>query len=344
MRLSVREVQLLPRLRALRLRAGQAGENRTVRWPCVAENESIAEWVLGGELEFVTGINQPRDEANLRQRVREVHERRCAGLVALTGPLHIDHLPDSVLAEAERLAVPLIERPCALPLIVVIEAIGSALVRSQLQGSSRQQLIEQLLDGNLTDPTALAHRSASLAIDLGRPRQVLVLRSTGTTALSRATEPDRAEALLQAFCQDVPQHLSDCLSARGQPLPVVSQAGQWIALLPSDAADAPALNRGAVERRLQRLNPGDTPLRVFAGLKLLVAIRDRSLPDRFVNTTLGPLRHHDRGHHAVLTQTPEARTQANRNRVAAAQHRLDIAIALMIWRLSPVPLHNRNHP
>ncbi|MDZ4239154.1 MAG: PucR family transcriptional regulator ligand-binding domain-containing protein, partial [Hydrogenophaga sp.] len=89
MSLSVRDVLLLPRLEALRLRAGQAGEHQTVRWPYVAENESISEWVLGGELVFVTGINQPRDEANLRQLVREAHERRCAGIVILTGPLYI---------------------------------------------------------------------------------------------------------------------------------------------------------------------------------------------------------------------------------------------------------------
>ena len=46
MSLSIRDVLLLPRLQAMRLRAGQAGEHQTVRWPYVAENESIAEWAL----------------------------------------------------------------------------------------------------------------------------------------------------------------------------------------------------------------------------------------------------------------------------------------------------------
>lgn len=61
MSLTVRDVLLLPRLQSLHLRAGQAGERRTVRWPYVIENDSIADWVLGGELVFVTGINRPRD-------------------------------------------------------------------------------------------------------------------------------------------------------------------------------------------------------------------------------------------------------------------------------------------
>ena len=105
-------------------------------------------------------------------------------------------------------------------------------------------------------------------------------------------------------------------------------------------------------------------------LELLVAIRDRSLLDRFLHTTLGPLLQHDLGHHAVLTQTLEAWTQANGNLVAAAQrlgvhrntlnyrmqqiqtltgldlndaqHRLNIAIALMIWRLSTHNHSTRN--
>lgn len=404
MSLSIRDVLLLPRLQAMRLRAGQAGEHQTVRWPYVAENESIAEWVLGGELVFVTGINQPRDETNLRQLVREAHERRCAGLVILTGPRYIRHIPDSVLADANALGVPLIEQPYALPMIEVTEAIGSALVQAQLLGSSRQQLIEQLLDGNLADTTVLAHRANRLAIDLRQPRQVLVLQLAGTAALFRSFAPEMAETLLQSFRQEVLSQLSRSLAVLGQPLPVISQAEQWIALLPAGEADALAHHRASVEQLLHTLNEGDTPLRVFAGLsaacpqptelprglgqarqalmaaqsfperlglccfeelgvlELLVAIRDRSLLDRFLHTTLGPLLQHDLGHHAVLTQTLEAWTHANGNLVAAAQrlgvhrntlnyrmqqiqtltgldlndaqHRLNIAIALMIWRLS----------
>jgi len=201
MSLSVHDVLLLPGLQAMRLRAGRAGEHHTVRWPYVAENASITEWVRGGELVFVTGINQPRDEANLRQLVQEAHARGCAGLVVLTGPLFIHGIPDSVLAEADRLAVPLIEQPYDLPMVVVTEAIGSALVQAQWLGSSRQQLIEQLLDASLVDATVLAHRAERLSIDLHRPRQVLVLQLDGTAALFHAQAPDAAEARLQAFRQ-----------------------------------------------------------------------------------------------------------------------------------------------
>lgn len=414
MSLSIRDVLLLPRLQAMRLRAGQAGEHHTVRWPYVAENESIADWVLGGELVFVTGINQLRSEANLCQLVREAHERRCAGLVILTGPEYIREIPDSVLHEADRLGLPLIEQPYALPMIVVTEAIGSALVQAQWLGSSRQQFVEHLLEGHLADDAVRAHRAASLVIDLRQPRQVLVLTLGGSAALFRSYAPDMAETLLQSFRQGVLSHLTRALAELGEPWPIVSQAEQWLALLPAASSDEAQRNRGLVEQLLHTLNDGDTPLRVFGGLsavcpqardlprgltqarqalvaaqsfperlglccfeelgvlELLVAIRDRSLLDRFVQTTLGPLLQHDHGHHAALTPTLEAWTQANGNLVAAAQrlnvhrntlnyrmqqiqtltgldlndaqHRLNIAIALMIWRLSPHQSHTRTLP
>lgn len=414
MSLSIRDVLLLPRLQAMRLRAGQAGEHHTVRWPYVAENESIAEWVLGGELVFVTGINQLRSEANLCQLVREAHERRCAGLVILTGPEYIREIPDSVLHEADRLGLPLIEQPYALPMIVVTEAIGSALVQAQWLGSSRQQFVEHLLEGHLADDAVRAHRAASLAIDLRQPRQVLVLTLGGSAALFRSYAPDMAETLLQSFRQGVLSHLTRALAELGEPWPIVSQAEQWLALLPAASSDEAQRNRSLVEQLLHTLNDGDTPLRVFGGLsavcpqardlprgltqarqalvaaqsfperlglccfeelgvlELLVAIRDRSLLDRFVQTTLGPLLQHDHGHHAALTPTLEAWTQTNGNLVAAAQrlnvhrntlnyrmqqiqtltgldlndaqHRLNIAIALMIWRLSPHQSHTRTLP
>ncbi|WP_200881904.1 PucR family transcriptional regulator ligand-binding domain-containing protein [Nitrincola sp. A-D6] len=62
MALTIAEVFDLPGLDSMKLRAGQAGVHSQVRWPYVAENESIAEWVMGGELVFVTGINHVRDE------------------------------------------------------------------------------------------------------------------------------------------------------------------------------------------------------------------------------------------------------------------------------------------
>ncbi|WP_192953243.1 PucR family transcriptional regulator ligand-binding domain-containing protein, partial [Klebsiella pneumoniae] len=89
MSLTVSELLALEGLSALRLRAGKQGLQRAVRWYYVAENEHIAEWIMGGELVFITGINHPRDEANLIQLLMEGKQRGIAGMVILTGEAYI---------------------------------------------------------------------------------------------------------------------------------------------------------------------------------------------------------------------------------------------------------------
>ncbi|STS89088.1 transcriptional regulatory protein [Klebsiella variicola] len=48
---------------------------------------------MGGELVFITGINHPRDEANLIQLLMEGKQRGIAGMVILTGEAYIHAIP-----------------------------------------------------------------------------------------------------------------------------------------------------------------------------------------------------------------------------------------------------------
>ena len=79
MSLTVSELLALEDSPPLRLRAGKARLQRAVRWYYVAENEHIAEWIMGGELVFITGINHPRDEANLIQLLMEANSAASPG-------------------------------------------------------------------------------------------------------------------------------------------------------------------------------------------------------------------------------------------------------------------------
>ena len=61
MSLTVSELLALEGLSALRLRAGKQGLQRAVRWYYVAENEHIAEWIMGGELWNKLGMFGQKD-------------------------------------------------------------------------------------------------------------------------------------------------------------------------------------------------------------------------------------------------------------------------------------------
>lgn len=266
MSLTVADVLALPGLASMRLRAGKAGRDNAVRWPYVAENEGIADWVMGGELIFVTGINHPRDEANLLRLVREGHERVVAGLVILTGAEFIHAIPPSVIAEAERLNLPLIEQPYALKMVVVTQAIGTALVQAQQLGRSRQHVLEQVLDGDYQSLDVLLQRGDSLGLTLHVPRQVALLRLDGSEQLFGDLPGEDAERQLQSRQQLLQRRLEQCLGELGDALPLVSQGRHWIALLPCPDGQAEARNRQAMTALLDELRPQLGPLRLFLGL------------------------------------------------------------------------------
>ena len=400
MSLTVAEVLALPGLESMRLRAGSVAQDNVVRWPYVAENSGIAEWVLGGELVFVTGINHPRDEANLLQLLDEACQRHVAGLVMLTGPAYIQAIPQRLLDAAEAAGMPLIEQPYSLKMVLVTQAIGSALIQSEQLGRSRHDVLERLLTGDYQSLELLLHRAVQLGMSLAGHWQVAQLQLEGSELLFAQGDAAQVEALLAR------QH--DAISRRLRQLsalvPVLGRAGQWTVLLPATDAVAALANREQLANWLNPLNLRLAPLKLFIGLsaaahpparlaqaqdearqalaaarrfseraglcvydelgvlKLLSGVRDRALLDQFLNERLGPLLRHDLHHGPSLMPTLEAWFHENGNLVAAAQRlavhrntlthrvqriealcgltldnaydRLDIGIALMIWRLS----------
>ncbi|MFL1416643.1 PucR family transcriptional regulator [Pseudomonas fildesensis] len=400
MSLTVADVLALPGLESMRLRAGSAGLDNAVRWPYVAENSGIAEWVLGGELVFVTGINHPRDEANLLQLLEEACQRQVAGLVILTGPAYIQIIPQRLLDAAKAAGMPLIEQPYSLKMVLVTQAIGSALIQAEQLGRSRHDVLERLLTGDYQSLDLLLHRAAQLGMPLAGRWQVVQLQLEGGEALFEQGDTAQVEAQLARQHEAITRRLRQFSAS----IPVVGRAGQWTLLLPATDACAALANRQQLATWLNPLNLRLAPLKLFIGLsatahpparlaqaqdearqalaaarrfseraglcvydelgvlKLLSGVRDRALLDQFLNERLGPLLRHDLHHGPSLMPTLEAWFHENGNLMAAAQRlavhrntlthrvqriealcgltldnaydRLDIGIALMIWRLS----------
>jgi DNA-binding PucR family transcriptional regulator len=400
MSLTLADVLALPGLESMRLRAAEAGLANVVRWPYVAENSGIAEWVLGGELVFVTGINHPRDEANLLQLLDEACQRQVAGLVILTGPAYIQAIPQRLLDAAEAAGMPLIEQPYSLKMVLVTQAIGSALIQAEQLGRSRHDVLERLLAGDYQSLDLLLHRAEQLGMSLAGHWQVAQLQLEGSELLFAQGDAAQVEAQLARQHDGITRRLRQ-LSAG---LPVLGRAGQWSLLMPAADAVTALANRQQLANWLNPINLRLAPLKLFIGmsatahpparlaqaqdearqaltaarrfseraglcvydelgvLKLLSGVRDRALLDQFLHERLGPLLRHDLHHGPSLMPTLEAWFHENGNLMAAAQRlalhrntlthriqriealcgltldnaydRLDIGIALMIWRLS----------
>ncbi|GGL50886.1 DNA-binding protein [Pseudomonas brenneri] len=400
MSLTVADVLALPGLESMSLRAGSAGLDNGVRWPYVAENNGIAEWVLGGELVFVTGINHPRDETNLLRLLDEACSRRVAGLVILTGPDYIQGIAPGLLDAADAAGMPLIEQPYSLKMVLVTQAIGSALIEAEQLGRSRHDVLERLLAGDYQSLDLLLHRASQLGMPLTGHWQVAQLQLDGGDALFAQNLAGDAETQLARQHDGITRRLRQFAAEHPSRLPVLGRAGQWTLLLAAPHQD----HRQRLVNWLKPLNLRLAPLKLCIGLsaaqhpasglaqaldearqalvvarrfgehagvcvydelgvlKLLSAVRDRGLLDQFLHERLGPLLRHDQRHGPSLMPTLQAWFLDNGNLVAAAlrlavhrntlthrvqriealcglsldnpNDRLDIGVALMIWRLS----------
>ncbi|MBA6098591.1 PucR family transcriptional regulator ligand-binding domain-containing protein [Pseudomonas juntendi] len=356
MSLALEEILQLPGLHEMSVRAGARNLQRQVRWPYVAENEGIAEWVMGGELVFVTGINHPRGEANLLALVEDGDAVGIAGLVILTGGSFIQHIAPAVIARAEQLGLPLIEQPYALKMVVVTHLIGTALVQMTQVRRSRNDILGQLLSGDYPSLAIARQRAAHLQLALDEPRRLLALRLAGVDELfqrlgltlgERRWQHTRQalEDQLQAWCRQqpgsvtahLPGDLFVVLLADTQDLPerlaglyrqlqgVAGELSLYMGL--SSLAEDCAHYRQALNEARQALDVA-RHLRPASGycnfselgvLRLLQGIVDRSLIDDFVSRTLGPLLAPGRKQATALVHTLDALLMENGNSLKAAQ-------------------------
>lgn len=183
MSICVADVPKIPGLESIRLRAGLQGAAQHIRWPYVAENESIAPWVLGGELIFVTGINHTRNEDNLIQLIEEGHRAQVSGFVILTGHEYIQKIPPAVLERGNQLCVPILEQPYHLKMVLVTEILSNTLVQDKLMGQSLRLFLSRLLNNFTEAPELVELRAKELGISAHGPLVCVCLRSQFSSSL-----------------------------------------------------------------------------------------------------------------------------------------------------------------
>ncbi|HEX5994921.1 MAG TPA: PucR family transcriptional regulator ligand-binding domain-containing protein, partial [Jiangellales bacterium] len=131
---TVAEAVALPVIRRGRPRvvAGSAGMQGLVRWVHVAEVADIAQLLRGGELVLTTGIALPDDEAALTTYVDDLAAVGAAGLMVELVRRWSDHVPDALVAAAERHRLPLITLARETQFVSVTEAVVALIVDAQL--------------------------------------------------------------------------------------------------------------------------------------------------------------------------------------------------------------------
>jgi hypothetical protein len=158
--------------------------------------------------------------------------------------------------------MPLIEQPYSLKMVLVTQAIGSALIQSEQLGRSRHDVLERLLTGDYQSLDLPLHRAAQLGLALAGHWQVAQLQLEGSELLFAQDDAAQVEAQLARQHDNISRRLRQLSSV----LPVLGRAGQWTLLLPAPDAVAALANRQQLASWLNPLNLRLAPLKLFIGL------------------------------------------------------------------------------
>ncbi|MFE3456944.1 PucR family transcriptional regulator [Nocardiopsis aegyptia] len=121
--ITVRDITGAPDLE-VRAVAGRSGLDRPIRWAHVTELHDPVHWLRGGELVLTAGLGLGAAADDQRAYVRRLHDAGCVGVgVALDDPG--DTVPPAVVAEGDRLGLPVLAVEGETPFIAVVEAVAA---------------------------------------------------------------------------------------------------------------------------------------------------------------------------------------------------------------------------
>lgn len=174
--ISCKELLELPSLKSLKIKGGQEGLNRYVRWVHFIDLPDILPWVQGGELLFITGIGLNDSESYLLKLVQEIAEKNLAGLVVNVGP-YIPAIPPSVIKLADKLNFPVFELPWEVKLVQVTHDVSKYIIMKQMEEKSVNDLLESILFNPGHDIPTIIRCANYYGYDLSKPHQVGIARA-----------------------------------------------------------------------------------------------------------------------------------------------------------------------
>lgn len=149
-----------------RVVAGAAGLGGTVRWTHVAELPDIAPLLRGGELLLSTGLAFPDEAEGLAAFVHDLAEAGVAGLVVELGRRFPTELPESLVAAADEVGLPVIELRRETAFVQVTESVHALIVDAQLaelrvSDEVHRTFTQLSMEG--ADPEAIVRQTARMA-------------------------------------------------------------------------------------------------------------------------------------------------------------------------------------
>ncbi len=142
----------IPSLQGMKLVGGASGIDRIVRWVYVGEAmtniDDTVNWLVGNELVIITGSSFLGDIQKLISLFPKFDAKNVAGIVINIGQ-YIPGIPPEIIKLADELQLPLFELPWEMRLVTVTRDIGSAIITKELDESAMDNLLENILFGDI---------------------------------------------------------------------------------------------------------------------------------------------------------------------------------------------------
>ena len=144
--------------------AGASGLNRVISWPYVGQTASVADWVHGGGLLFITGV--VHETTMLPNLLEECIGKKLAGLVVLTGNEYIKEIPKDILQRAEKANFPVFSMPWRLKLIDVTRGVIDVIMEDRQRSKNITSFLNYLLFAIEESEAILLNRASLNGINL----------------------------------------------------------------------------------------------------------------------------------------------------------------------------------
>lgn len=184
----------LPALRRGRpeVLAGTDQLHRVVGWAHSCEARHIPGLLEGDEILLMTGMGLATAAADQRAFIRDLADRRVAGLVIELGHV-FRQMPEALVGEARRTGLPLIALHREVRFVEVTKQVHTAILSRQLTVERHSAQLNGRLTTMLLDGAGVSAILDALAKAIGNP--VLLERSSGEVLFHAAHEADPEELL-----------------------------------------------------------------------------------------------------------------------------------------------------
>lgn len=206
MSVTCKDLLNLKHFQKIKLVAGEKGLDRVITYPYVGQTASVANWVHGGELLFITGV--AHDINSLPQLLQECISKKLSGLVVLTGSEYIKELPQELLNMANEASFPLFSMPWDLRLIDVTREITKLIDYDQIESKKIHRLLNYLIfTADAEDKPTLDHE-ALVNLKISNFNLVAVFASSKFLTLLGDSQETNLQHYLKELCEarHIPSH------------------------------------------------------------------------------------------------------------------------------------------